>query len=116
MAHTLDIKAVADNGTSFYYREEHGWKYLGDEGFAHFLAKGQQAAEHAKAAAGKKEDGADITLTLSSVVDGNPQPDTVVPGLSQEAFTHLQRKAHAEGDAILALGEKHAKEKAHGKR
>jgi hypothetical protein len=112
----LKINALASNGVDFEYEEMHRWKYLPPDAQAQFIAKGQQAATQAKAAAGTKEDAANITLTLSSVVDGQAQPDVVVPGLSQVAFTKLQRKGHNEAGNILSMGEKHAKSKQQGQR
>jgi len=61
--------------------------------------------------AGKKEDDANLSATLSSTVDGVAQKPVVIKDISYKALTKFERAAHNVADELLKLGEEKAKHK-----
>lgn len=110
--HNLEIAAVVrKHDGSMFYREEHEWDNMEAADLAHFVAELKKMEDHAKSLAGKHEDSANLTVTLSMHIDNKKIPDVVIHEVSYHALSKFERDFLVVAESVIKLGEEKLKHK-----
>jgi len=112
MSHKFEISAtITKTDGSEFYHELHRWGQADDEMLAWLNKELSEFTDKSEKESGKKDDGANFTVTFRGFLDGAALPDVCITDVSYKSVVKMEREWHRLGDKLIKIGEDKAKGK-----